>query len=375
MLSSHSIEKMRVDKFSISTSLLIRAAQEKDLQCTFLPEKVVLISNGKTSYYFKGTNIPCNNAVAASLAHNKYFLRRLLTARNIPTPNTIALRHPAAWQSVLTSSLHSPLVVKPINASHANGASLNIQTPGELHQAVKRAFAYMRKHTKGNRVLIEEFFEAHDLRFLVVGTKVVSVIKREPAYVIGDGHSALRELVHKFNRQWRSSIKYDFPMCPIRIDSEVSRHLAKSNLTLSSVMPTKKKVSLRWNANVSTGGRPIDITDQVHPRIKSLAIQIAKVSQLNVGGVDVLCKDPTLADISPANVSVLEINGAPGLDIHHIPYKGMGRNVSADILDYIFGEDRKSAKEPRRIEALLENIDFKPHAADISTPLSPPINS
>ena len=151
MLSTSSIEKMRVGKFSISTSLLIRAAQEKGLKCTFLPEKVVLLSNGKTSYYFKGTSMPCNNVVAANLACNKYFLRRLLNAKNIPTPRTIALRHPAAWQSVLTSSLVSPLVVKPICGSHANGASLNIKTPGELHQAVKRAFVYMRKHSRGNQ--------------------------------------------------------------------------------------------------------------------------------------------------------------------------------------------------------------------------------
>ena len=156
MINARSIEKMRVGKFSISTSLLIRAAQEKGLECTFLPEKVILISNGRISHYFKSTKLPCNNTVAAGLAGNKYFLRRLLTEKRIPTPRTIALRHPAAWRSVLTSSLHSPLVVKPINASHANGTSLNIKTPRELHQAVKQAFAYMRKHTRGNRVLRSE---------------------------------------------------------------------------------------------------------------------------------------------------------------------------------------------------------------------------
>ena len=377
MLNARNIEKMRVGKLSISTSLLVRAADDKGLDYSFLPEKVVLISNGKKSHFFKGTSIPCNNVVAASLACNKYFLRRLLTEQKIPTPRTVVLRHPATWRTVLSGSLKFPLVVKPIIGSHANGASMNIKSPGELHQAVKRGFAYMKRHNRGNRVLVEEFFEAQDLRFLVVGTKVVSVIKREPAYIIGDGHSTIRELVHTFNHKWQSSIKYDFPMCPIRLDSEVSRFLAQANLNLDSVAPAKKKVTLRWNANVSTGGRPIDVTDQVHPRIKSLAVKIATISQLKVGGVDILCRDYTLPDISAANLSVLEINDSPGLDIHHLPYRGLGRKVSADILDYIFGEDKKPDKKSRRLEALLEDIDFipQPVAANIVLTVSPPKNS
>lgn len=308
--------------------------------------------------------------VASALSCNKYFLRKLLKDKNLPTPRTITLRHPAAWQSVLDSSLRFPLVVKPVDASHANGASLNITTAKELRQAVKRAFSYINKSQRNHRVLVEEYFEAQDLRLLVVGSRVVSVVKREPAYVISDGQSSIRQLIHEFNREWHSPIKYDFPQCPIPIDNEVSRCLARNHLTLNSVLPLGTKTYLRWNANVSTGGRAIDVTNQVHPRIKSLAVHIAKLSHLKIGGVDLLCKNPVSGDVSRANVAILEINDSPGLDIHHFPFQGAGQNIAADILNYIF--DRSKNRKKHAVEDLLQDLYIEPGnpATEFVTPIS-----
>jgi cyanophycin synthetase len=359
MITPSEIEKVRVGKFSISTSLLIRTALRMGLRCAFLPEKVVQISDGKTTHYFKGTSLPCNNTVASNLSCNKYFLRRLLKAENLPTPRTITLRHPAAWQAILRSSLRFPLVVKPINASHAKGASLNITSPDELRQAVARAFAYIRKYKQGDRVLVEEYVSGHDLRLLVIGDRVASVVKREPAYVVGNGHRTVRQLIHDFSDKWRSPIKYDLPLCPIPIDSEVSRCLAKSGLTINTVPAEGQKVYVRWNANVSTGGRPTEVTDLVHPRLKNLAVRVAKLSHLEIGGVDMLCKDLASGDVSDNNVSILEINDCPGFDIHHFPVTGTGRDVSAAILNHIFEKPRQE-EEPSaaQIESLLQNLQL-----------------
>ncbi len=321
---------------------------------------MIQISDGKTSKYFRGTSLPCNNVVASNISCNKHFLRRLLKKENLPTPRTITLRHPAAWETILKSSMQFPLVVKPINASHANGSTLNITSSKELKQAVTRAFVYIKKHKRANRVLVEEYFTGLDLRFLVVGDHVASVVKREPAYVIGNGHSNIRQLIHAFNKQWRSPIKYDFPLCPIPLDKEVSRYMARSNLTLNSILSKGKKTYLRWNANVSTGGRTRDITNLTHPRLKNLAIQITKLSHLEVGGVDILCKDFTSGDISAKNISILEINDAPGFDIHHYPVSGVGQDVCTAILEHTFNEsDHTEKPSANQIELLLKNIHLE----------------
>jgi len=171
------------------------------------------------------------------------------------------------------------------------------------------------------------FFEGSDLRLLVVGDQVVSTLKREPAYVIGNGHDTIRQLIHAFNIEWHSAVKYELPLCPIPLDSEVTRYLERLKLTLDSIVPAGQKTQLRWNANVSTGGRAIDVTDQVHPKIKELAVRVAKLSDLEIGGVDIMCKNYETSDISADNVTILEINDSPGLDIHPQPYDDHGRDI------------------------------------------------
>lgn len=372
MLTAAEIRKLRVGKFSISASLLIRSALKKGLDCVFLPEKVIQISNGTTTYFFKGTSLPCNNVVAAGLSNNKFFLRRLLKKAGIPSPRTVSLRNTTAWTQVLASSLRFPLVVKPISASHANGATLNIDSVNELERAVARAFTYIKKNRAEDRVLVEEYFHGEDLRFLVVGDKVVSVLKREPAYVIGNGRSTIRQLIHEFNEQWKSPLKYDLPLCPIPLDTEVSRYLAKSKLSFVTVLANGIKAQLRWNANVSTGGRASDVTDQVHPNLKVLAIRIAALSQLAVGGVDLLCKDLASGDVSANNICVLEINDSPGFDIHHFPVAGQGHEVTADILDYIFPTPQAVPElSAAKVELLLSDLIIKVPLTENILPVVP----
>jgi D-alanine-D-alanine ligase-like ATP-grasp enzyme len=316
-----------------------------------------LISNQHSSHYFKGTSLPCNNIVASKLSCNKYFLRRQLKEEGLPVPRTITLHRPEDWYSIMKSTMSFPLVVKPINASHANGASLNITSSTELKHAVEHSFSYIKENKKTKRVLVEEYFSGHDLRLLVVNNQVISVTKRDPAYVVGNGHSTIKQLILSFNKQWQSTIKYDFPICPIPLDNEVSRHLAKNRLTLNSVLPKGQKTYLRWNANVSTGGRPNDVTEQVNPLIKKLAVHVAKVAQLEVSGVDILCKDFTSNDISAKNLVILEINDSPGFDIHHFPINGTGQDVSTAILDHIFSIHQSPKEIPHdQVETLLKDI-------------------
>ncbi len=336
MVSAQELENIRVPTFSISTSLIINAAREKGLTFEPLPERAFRISKGVTSHYFKGTSFPCNNMVASQLSNNKYFLRKVLKKHNIPAPKTIRLQYASQWEKAIAGSLKFPLVVKPTSASHAHGSSMNIISADELRRAVRRAFDYMKKNNAGTRVLVEEFFEGNDLRFFVIGNKVVSVVQREPAYVIGDGVSKIRKLITNFNQEWRSPIKYDLPLCPIPIDTETARRLHRQKKTLNSIPKKGEKVTLRWNANVSTGGRAIDVTDIVHPNLKKIAIQIAHIAKLEITGVDILCKDITSKDTSAKNICVLETNDSPGIDIHHFPFEGKGKNISSMILDYIF---------------------------------------
>ena len=57
------------------------------------------------------------------------------------------------------------------------------------------------------------------------------------------------------------------PLTRIRLDDIAKARLAEQNLTVDSVPDKGRRVILRNNANLSTGGTATDVTDDVHPEV------------------------------------------------------------------------------------------------------------
>ena len=82
-----------------------------------------------------------------------------------------------------------------------------------------------------------------------------------------------------------------------------------------SIPPKNKTVYLLDNANLSTGGDPIDVTKIIHPDYKKIAISITKYMGLRLCGVDLMITGDI--DRPLKKYWVLETNAAPGLD-HYV---------------------------------------------------------
>jgi D-alanine-D-alanine ligase-like ATP-grasp enzyme len=83
-------------------------------------------------------------------------------------------------------------------------------------------------------------------------------------------------------------------------------------LTLDSVLPRGQSLPLLDNANLSTGGEAIDVTEQISQGYKELAIRLTREMNLRYCGVDLITQDPITEE--PRRYWILEINAAPGLD-------------------------------------------------------------
>src|SRR5699024_884134 len=95
---------------------------------------------------------------------------------------------------------------------------------------------------------------------------------------------------------------------PLKIDAEVKEMLLSKNYTLESIPEEGERIFLREKNNMSEGGDPIDITDQLTLHIKDIAIKaVNSIPGLIQGGVDVI------VDNNDNVRAVLEINEQPGL--------------------------------------------------------------
>jgi cyanophycin synthetase len=124
-------------------------------------------------------------------------------------------------------------------------------------------------------------------------------------------------------------------MSTIRIDRICLSALNKQGFQLDSVPPEGFAVQLRENANLSTGGTAIDVTDRVHPSIALICERAARAIDLDICGVDLVVSD--IAEPFTEG-GVVELNAAPGIRMHHYPSEGEPRDVASEIVRMLYPE-------------------------------------
>jgi cyanophycin synthetase len=121
----------------------------------------------------------------------------------------------------------------------------------------------------------------------------------------------------------------------MRLDEIATGVLAEQGLTPGSVPAAGRTVLIRRNANLSTGGTAIDVTDEVHPTIAARAIDAARVVGLDIAGIDVVACDLN-RPLEEQHGAIVEVNAAPGLRMHLAPSSGEPRPVGEAIVDMLF---------------------------------------
>jgi cyanophycin synthetase len=184
-------------------------------------------------------------------------------------------------------------------------------------------------------VLVEKFLPGHDYRLLVVGNKLVAAARREPPLVVGDGKHTVRQLVDRVNADPRRGEGHATSLTKIRFDDIAIGRLHAQDLEPESVPAKGRRVILRNNANLSTGGTATDVTDEVHPEVAARVIAAAQMVGVDICGVDVVCESLS-RPLEEQNGGIVELNAAPGLRMHISPSFGKGRDVGNAVIDHMF---------------------------------------
>jgi len=269
------------------------------------------------------------SVIGVDIAADKVLAKRLLGDAGIPVPEGVL-----AWSqreaAEALEALGGPVVVKPRAGNHGTNVIVGVATADDA------AAAYAQAAGEHGGVIVERFVPGTDYRVLVVDGRVVAAAELRPASVTGDGISDIGELAERVNADPRRGDGHSRELTKLRLDATVIAHLAAQGLAVSSVPASGQIVTLRRNANLSTGGTSRDVTDLVHEDVADVCRRAAAVVGLDVCGIDV-----RLADISepfaPGSAgAVLEINACPGLRMHLSPAEGSPRDVAGAVIDSLY---------------------------------------
>lgn len=318
-----------------STNAIVSAAVARGIPFRRLTDgSMVQFGWGSKQRRIQAAETGLTGAVAESIAQDKELTRTLLSAAGIPVPSGRPVANAEdAWAAAC--EIGGPVVVKPQDGNQGKGVAVNLVS----REQVEAAYAIAAEIS--GEVLVERCIPGHDYRMLVVGNKLIAAARRDPPEVIGDGAHSIRQLVEQINSDPRRGEGHANALTKIHFDEIAVAHLATVGLSAESIPPEGTRVSLRNNANLSTGGTATDVTGDVHPELAARVEAAAQMIGLDICGIDVVCD--SVSNPLEEHGAIIEVNAAPGLRMHLQPSFGKGCAVGEAIIANMFkdGDDAR----------------------------------
>ena len=263
--------------------------------------------------YFRVTRFDINAMGASEIALDKDYSKIFMKDMGYPVTPWKKF-YSDAWAKAIKSNqiinkawkyareVGLPVFLKPNSKSQGIGVT-KVYTKSDFFKVFKQISRIDKV------ILVEEPIIGKDYRVIVLDDEIISAYERIPLTIVGNGKLNIKTLLKRKQSEYKKDGRdrtFSFE------DDRLRMTLRRHKLTFSSVLPNGKSLVLLDNANLSTGGTAVDITEKVHSSFKKIAIKLTKDMGLRLCGVDLMID----GDITKPALKwhVIEINSAPGLD-------------------------------------------------------------
>ena len=326
------------EKMELSTQMLLFDAIQKGIHFEILDEQdqfLKLWHQDHVEYVKNGNMTSKDNYVVPLAMANKTVTKKILADAGFPVPagdEFTSLEQGLAYYPLIKDK---QIVVKPKSTNFGLGISI-FQEPTSLDnykKSLEIAFA------EDTAVLVEEFIPGTEYRFFILDGRCEAVLLRVAANVVGDGKHTIRELVAQKNANPLRGRDHRSPLEIIELGDIEQLMLTQQGYTSDDILPEGKKVNLRRNSNISTGGDSIDVTETIDSSYQELAAAMATSMGAWACGVDLIIPDKTQpASKENPHCTCIELNFNPSMYMHTYCAEGPGQAITPKILDKLFPE-------------------------------------
>ena len=326
------------EEMELSTQMLLFDAIQKGLHFEILDEQdqfLKLWHKDHVEYVKNGNMTSKDNYVVPLAMANKTVTKKILADAGFPVPpgdEFTSLEQGLAYYPLIKGK---QIVVKPKSTNFGLGISI-FQEPASLDnykKALEIAFA------EDTAVLVEEFIPGTEYRFFILDGRCEAVLLRVAANVVGDGKHTIRELLAQKNANPLRGRDHRSPLEIIALGDIEQLMLTQQGYTPDDILPEGKKVNLRRNSNISTGGDSIDVTETMDSSYQELAAAMATSMGAWACGVDLIIPDETQpASKENPHCTCIELNFNPSMYMHTYCAEGPGQAITSKILDKLFPE-------------------------------------
>ncbi|WP_306754709.1 CapA family protein [Paracoccus actinidiae] len=320
-------ERPHVDGLEIAREATVRGISWSVVEGS----NILRLGSGRYAQMVAGSKTSRALSIANLIAASKHTSGRILATAGFPLPRQqVARSEEEALEAA--RAIGFPLVVKPAEGFKGRAVSIGVTDEAGVLVAFGRAQAISSK------AIIESVVPGNEYRLLVIGGRFAAAVHRRPAQVRGDGASTILDLVERENarpERDRRLAGRATSLVPIALDDEALALLAEQGFGPAAVPGPDQTVLLRRQSNHALGGDSVDVTDAVHPSLRSMAERAATILGIDICGIDFITTDISRS-FQETGGAICEVNTRPGLKLHYGVSHGKPRNVAANVLDMLF---------------------------------------
>ncbi len=290
--------------------ILMQAARYKGVPVLHFVRRTKFWQYGwgsKSRVFFESLS-NADGAISFSLSKNKAISKAFFSSLGVPTPASMLISGADDLDEAI-EKIGYPCVIKPLDKGGGKGVTADIRNRAHLDRAIDMA----RKCASGP-LLLEQFIPGDDHRLMVVDGKFIAAFRRRASSVVGDGVSTIRQLIESLNSQRSVNMLSSGYLRPIPLDAVLVNYLSDQEVHLDQVLPEGRKIFLRSNSNLSTGGEGLDMTAIVHPTIREMAVQMSESAGFGTAGFDYMTTDISQCPWESGS-AFIEMNTTPGIDL------------------------------------------------------------
>jgi len=289
----------------INSLRLLTVAHQKEIPWVYLTKNIFQYGYGHLSRWLDSTFTDATSHLGTEIARDKCAALTLLQKAGLPIPTQHIVSNEADAIEY-ANQIGYPVVIKPHNLDGGKGVQARIMS----EQQVKKAFVNARQFS--NIVLLQKHILGKDYRLLVMHGQLIWAIERIPASVTGDGTSTIKELIQQINQLRAQNKNEQTRLLPVTLSDDMHDFLAEQGCDIDSILKTGITVFLSRIANISAGGIPVAVFDQVHPDNKRLVETAAKLLRLDLAGIDFIMPDISQSYLTTGG-ALIEVNAQPQL--------------------------------------------------------------
>lgn len=273
------------------------------------------------------SDVMLDSRLVLKLAGHKPLVHRILAEASAPDVRYVELDLATLRTGErFLEEIDGPAVIKPaVSGSAGSGVVTGIDSPARLRRAALAASGY------GTRLLLEEQIEGDSYRLLYLRGRLIDAVRRDRPHVVGDGRSTIRQLVAEENGRRRGGDVRS--LHPLTVDLEMRFFLAAAGRSPGDVPAAAERVEVKRAVNQNSLFENFSVTPDVHPETVAMGARIAAALQVELAGIDMICRD-VARPLSATGGVINEVNTTPGLHHHYlVANRDPSTSVAAEILE------------------------------------------